>query len=243
MKVETIVYSGSGARFAGTLVYDGDVKNRRPLLLMAPNWMGVTREAIDRGRMLAELGYVVLVVDMYGENIRPSGPQEAAPLANALRADADESRRRINAAMASLVEEADSRGIGDSSRQAAIGFCFGGGNVLELARSGANLKAIVSVHGDLTSTKPASHGDIKAAILALHGSTDPVSPKSQRDAFEAEMDAAGIPWRLFIFGGVIHAYTDVGVDVPGIAKYDEPASRTSYNSAHAFIADAFAGRL
>lgn len=152
-------------------------------------------------------------------------------------------RRRINAAMTCFIHVAETRGIGDASRRAAIGFCFGGGNVLELARSGAALQAVVSVHGDLTSLKPAIRGDIKAAVLALHGAADPVSPKAQRDAFELEMEAAGARWRLFTFGGVVHAYTDVGTDIPGIAKYDEPACRTSFDAADAFLRDAFAGRV
>ena len=101
----------------------------------------------------------------------------------------------------------------------------------------------VSVHGDLTSRKPVKAGDIKAALLVLHGAPDRVSPKAQRDAFEDEMTAAGVTWRMLVFGGVIHAYTDVGANVPGIARYDEPASRTSYDTADAFIADALAGRL
>jgi dienelactone hydrolase len=243
LKIETIRYAAAGRQFSGALVHDPAAAARQPLLLMAPNWLGVSAAAMERGSLLANRGYVVFVADMYGENIRPAGPEQAAPLADALRADPDESRRRINAALTTFLAEAERRGIGDARRQAAIGFCFGGGNVLELARSGAPLQAVVSVHGDLTSPKPASSGDIKAAVLALHGAADRVSPKRQRDAFEAEMTAAGVTWRMLIFGGVIHAYTDVGTDVPGIARYDEPASRTSYEVADAFITDAFANRL
>lgn len=243
MKVEPIRYAAAGRQFSGALVHDPAAKTPQPLLLMAPNWLGAGAAAIERGTLLANRGYVVFVADMYGENVRPAGPEQAAPLANALRADPDESRRRINAALTTFIAEAARRGIGDARRQAAIGFCFGGGNVLELARAGAALQAVVSVHGDLTSPKPASSGDIKAAVLALHGAADRVSPKSQRDAFEDEMTEAGVTWRMLVFGGVIHAYTDVGANVPGIARYDEPASRTSYEVADAFIADSFTNRL
>ena len=243
MKVETIRYATAGRQFSGALVHDPAAATRQPLLLMAPNWLGAGPAAVERGSLLARRGYVVFVADMYGEGIRPAGPEQAAPLADALRADPDDTRRRINAALTALRAEAERRGIGDAGRQAAIGFCFGGGNVLELARSGAELKAVVCVHGDLTSPKPAAPGDIKAALLVLHGSTDRVSPKSQRDAFEDEMTVAGVTWRMLVFGGVIHAYTDVGADVPGIARYDEPACRTSYDVADAFIANSFANRL
>jgi dienelactone hydrolase len=243
LKVEPIRYAAGDRHFSGALVYDPAAAKSQPLLLMAPNWLGAGAAAMERGSLLASRGYVVFVVDMYGEGVRPAGPEQAAPLADALRANPDEQRRRINAALASFRAEAAKRGIGDASRQAAIGFCFGGGNVLELARSGAALKAVVSVHGDLTSLKPAKAGDIKAALLVLHGSTDRVSPKSQRDGFEDEMTTAGVTWRMLVFGGVIHAYTDVGANVPGIARYDEPASRASYEVADAFIADSFANRL
>ena len=243
MKAETIRYAANGRQYSGALVYEDGAAKSQPLLLMAPNWLGAGPAAMERGKLLAARGYVVFVADMYGEGVLPTGPEQAAPLADALRADPDEQRRRINAALATFRAEAERRGIGDRNRQAAIGFCFGGGNVLELARSGADLKAVVSVHGDLTSPKSAKPGDIKAALLVLHGSTDRVSPKSQRDAFEEEMTAADVKWRMLVFGGVIHAYTDVGADVPGIARYDEPASRVSYDIADTFIADAFADRL
>jgi dienelactone hydrolase len=243
MQTESVRYDISGASYSGALIYDRAAAGKAPLLLVAPNWLGVTPQAIERGKTLAERGFTVFVADMYGEGVRPQGAEQAAPLANALRADPDESRRRINGAMDRFVRDAADRAIGDTSRRAAIGFCFGGGNVLELARSGADLQAVVSVHGDLTSGKPASPGEIKSAVLALHGAADPVSPKSQRDAFEAEMDAAAVRWRLMCFGGIVHAYTDVDAAVPGIAEYDEPASRTSYLLAEAFISDSFAGRL
>jgi dienelactone hydrolase len=84
---------------------------------------------------------------------------------------------------------------------------------------------------------------VKAAVLAIHGAPDPVVPKADRDAFEAEMEAAGAKWQMLVFSGILHAYTDQGVDVPGIAKWDEPATRQTYALTHAFIADAFAGRL
>jgi len=128
-------------------------------------------------------------------------------------------------------------------RRAAIGFCFGGGNVLELARDGADLAAAVSIHGDLKTAAPAQPGAIKAALLVAHGAPDPVAPKADRDAFEQEMDAAGAKWQTLVFSGVLHAYTDQGADVPGVAAWNEPACRQTYALTHQFIADAFAGRL
>jgi dienelactone hydrolase len=152
-------------------------------------------------------------------------------------------RRRINAALDTLTREADRRAIGDVTRRAAIGFCFGGLNVLDLARSGADVQAVVSMHGTLSTPQPAQKGEVKAKVLAIHGAADPIAPKAERDAFEAEMEAAGVRWALVTWGGVVHAFTDVGANVPGVAVYDEAVSRHGYAFAHAFIADAFAGKL
>jgi dienelactone hydrolase len=152
-------------------------------------------------------------------------------------------RRRITAALDTLTREADRRAIGDINRRAAIGYCFGGLNVLDLARTGADVAAVVSMHGSLSTPQPAKSGDIKAAVLAVHGAADPIAPKAERDAFEAEMTAAGARWALLTFGGVVHAFTDPQENNPGVAVYNEPATRHGYALAHGYIADAFAGKL
>ena len=242
MKVEPVKYALGTNTFSGVLVYDEAVTSPRPAVLMAPNWMGVTDAAVDRAKHLAADRYVVFVADVYGEGRRPANFEQAAALANPLRADPAEDKLRIRAAFDCLLGEGSRRRLIDG-RRAAIGFCFGGGNVLDLARSGADLAAVVSVHGDLKTLAPAARGDIKAALLVVHGAPDPVVPKSDRDAFENEMNAAGAKWQMVVFSDVLHAYTDEGVDVPTIAKYDEPASRQTYALTHAFLADAFAGRL
>jgi dienelactone hydrolase len=242
MKIEPIGYAIGAKQFRGALVYDDTVRAPLPALLMSPNWLGATDAANERASLLARHGYVAFVVDMYGENIRPKDFGEAAALANPLREDPAEARRRIRAAYDAFLAEAGRRDL-ITDRRAAVGFCFGGGNVLELARDGADLHAAVSIHGDLKTAQPAAKGAVKAALLAIHGAPDPVVPKPDRDAFEAEMEAAGAKWQMLVFSGILHAYTDQGMDVPGIAKWDEPATRQTYALMHAFIADAFAGRL
>jgi len=242
MKVETIKYSLGTNAYSGALVYDEAVARPRPAVLMAPNWMGVTEAAIDRAKLLASDRYVVFVADMYGEGKRPRNFEEAAALANPLRADPAEDKLRVRTAFDRLIGEGSRRGLTDE-RRAAIGFCFGGGNVLDLARTGADLHAAVSIHGDLKTLAPAGRGDIKAALLVVHGAPDPVVPKADRDAFENEMNTAGAKWQMLVFSDVLHAYTDQGADVPTIAAYDEPAARQTYALTHAFLADAFAARL
>jgi dienelactone hydrolase len=242
MKRETIGYAMGGMTASGILVYDEAATEPLPALLMAPNWMGVTDKAAERAELLASFGYVVFVADMYGENRRPADFGEAAALADPLRNDPAEARKRIRTAYDTFIQEATRRRLINDQR-AAVGFCFGGGNVLDLARGGAAVQAVVAVHSDLKTKMPAGKGDIKAAILAVHGAPDPVVPKADRDAFESEMDAAGVTWQMLVFSGVLHAYTDQGADVPGIAKYDAAATRQTYALMNAFIGDAFADRL
>ncbi|HZP75140.1 MAG TPA: dienelactone hydrolase family protein [Pseudolabrys sp.] len=242
MKVERIEYHAGGRRFVGALVYDETSKTRRPLMLMAPNWLGVTAEAIERTKQMVGANHIGFVACMFGDGKTCSGPPESMELANALRNDPAERRLRIKAALDTLIAESRKRGIGDDTRVSAVGFCFGGGNVLELARTGADLQAVVCLHGDLTTLANARAGDIKAALLVVHGAADPVCPKAQRDAFEAEMEAAKANWRMLTFGHLVHSFCEPEANVPGMAQYNEPAARESYRLIDTFIADAFAGR-
>ncbi|HEX5210952.1 MAG TPA: dienelactone hydrolase family protein [Pseudolabrys sp.] len=243
MAVERIDYTAGDTACNGALVYDEAVGGRRPLLLMAPNWLGVSGDAIKRAAAIAGKKYVAFVADMYGGGKVSAGPPESAELANGLRADAPERRRRIAAALEALRTESDKRKIGDLARQAAVGFCFGGGNVLELARTGVDLKAVICLHGDLVTPLPAKAGDIKAAICVLHGSKDPVVPKKDRDSFEAEMEASGAKWQMLVFGGLLHSFCEPESDVPGIARYDAGAARQCYAMIDDFATAAFAGKL
>ncbi len=243
MAVESIFYSVSGISCRGALIWDETVRAPRPLLLMSPNWRGVIKPAIETGQMLAADRYIVFVADMFGEGNGSVGTENPMEFLRPFLADVPGMRRRIAAALDTLTREADRRGIGDINRRAAIGFCFGGLNVLDLARTGADVQAVVSMHGTLTTPQPAKRGDIKAAVLAVHGAADPVAPKAERDAFEAEMTEAGARWALLTFGDVVHAFTDPRENNPGVAVYNEAATRHGYALAHAYIADAFAGKL
>jgi dienelactone hydrolase len=166
--------------------------------------------------------YVALVADMYGEG---QDLRRSADLAGVDDGGARRPRRRAQARQRGdglPRAEADKRGIGDSAKKAAVGFCFGGGNMLELARSGADVNAVVCLHGDLATTMPAKKGDIKAAVFVIHGSKDPVAPKADRDALEAELDGAGANWQMLDFGGRLHSFAEEETMMKGVAEYNAP---------------------
>jgi len=243
MTVERIEYQAGSVKAKGALVWNEKISGKRPLLLVLTNWLGVTENSIKRAQKMAGDKYVAFVGCMYGEGKTCEGPPTSQEWMMAVRADRVEGRKRVNAALAAMISEADKRGIGDNSKKAAVGFCFGGGNVLELARSGADLKAVVCLHGDLQTTMPAKKGDIKAAVFVMHGSKDPAAPKADRDALEAEMDAAGANWQLLDFGGRLHSFAEEESMMPGIAEYNAPAAHQAYRMLDNFIQDAFNGKV
>jgi len=241
--VERIDYQAGNVKGKGALVWNEKIKGPRPLLLVMPNWLGVTEPAIKRAQKMAGDKYVAFVGCMYGEGKTCAGPPTSQEWMMAVRADRTEGRKRVVAALNTLVAEADKRGIGDKTRKAAVGFCFGGGNVLELARTGADVNAVICLHGDLGTTMPAKMGDIKAAVFVIHGSKDPVAPKAQRDALEAELDGAGANWQMLDFGGRLHSFSEEETMMPGVAEYNAPAAHQTYRMLDDFIQDAFNKKL
>ncbi len=244
MATERITYTCNGRSFIGALVWNDKITGKRPLMLMSPNWLGVTPEAIQRTERMTGDKFVGFVADMYGDGKTVAGPPESMQLADAVRNDPLERRARINAALDTLTAEATKRGIGDATKRAAVGFCFGGGNVLELARSGTDVAAVIALHSDLVTPMPATtKGQIKCPVLIVHGSKDPVVPKADRDAVEAEMEAVGAKWQMLTFGGLVHSFCEEENPVPGIAEFDAAAARQSYAMIGRYIDDAFAGLL
>jgi dienelactone hydrolase len=241
--IERIDYQAGSVSGKGALVWNEKVGGKRPLLLVMSNWLGVTDIVIKRAAKMAGDKYVAFVADMYGGGKTCEGPPTSQEWMMAVRGDRVEGRKRVNAALATLIAEASKRGIGDSTKKAAVGFCFGGGNVLELARSGADVNAAVCLHGDLATTMPAKKGDIKAAVFVIHGSKDPVAPKSDRDALEAEMDGAGANWQMLDFGGRLHSFAEEETMMKGMAEYNAPAAHQTYRMLDDFIQDAFNKKL
>ena len=243
MKTEAIAYEVAGGAFEGHLVYDDAHAGPRPLLLVAPNWAGVTPRSIELAGELAARGYTAFLADMHGLDRRPTGKENPMEFLAPLIADPRATRARVNAALNVMTEAAVARKVGNAKLRAAIGYCFGGSNVLDLARSGADVAAIVSMHGNLKTHLEAKKGEVKAAVLVVHGADDPVAPKGDRDALEAEMRAAEADWTILAFGGVFHGFTDPMSNRPPSSRFSSRATRYGYGLADTFIADAFAGKL
>jgi dienelactone hydrolase len=236
--VRPVVYQIDGQPFESRLVYDADAPAPRPGLLMAPNWMGVSQGAENIAKAVAEQGYVVLLADLYGQTLRPSNNDEAGAAMMPLKNDRALLRKRMQAALDQLLSQA---GVSlDETRIATFGFCFGGCCALELARTGAELKAAVSFHGTLDTPNPADASNIKGSVLVLHGASDPLVPKEQLPAFEDEMNAAGVDWQLHSYGGAFHSFTDPHANVPGMMMYDAKVAKRAFKSMHDLLSEVFA---
>ena len=238
MVTDKVSYEHGGNKFEGILVYDDSVSAKRPAVLMAPNWMGVTDAAVTKAKKLAGDKYVYFIADMYTASVRPKSPKEAGMAAGAMRKNIPEQRARINKAMDVLLAEGGKRGLIDGGKTAAIGFCFGGGNVLELARSGRDVGGVVTFHGSLTTPNPDA-SKVKSKVLVLHGADDPGAPKAQRDALEAELSAAKVDYQIVAFANTVHSFTDPGANNPGRNMYSEVATRRSYAMMDDFFEELF----
>ena len=223
-----VAYSVDGQAFEGQLVFAAGVSAARPGLLLAPNWMGVTDGAIELAKKAAGKEYVVLVADIYGATVRPNGPEQAMAAMMPLKNDRALLRKRMQASLATL--QSQSHAAVSSDKLAVFGFCFGGCCALELARDGAPVKAAVSFHGTLDTPNTADANTIKGKVLVLHGGADPLVPKEQLPAFEAEMDAAGVDWQLVSYGGAVHSFTDPAADNMPMMKYNPVVTERAFNT-------------
>jgi dienelactone hydrolase len=239
MKTETVEYRSGATSMRGELVYDETRKGKRPGVLVCHDVFGLGSDPRRRAKMLAELGYVALAIDMYGNGKEPKDIQEGMGLLMALVNNRAELRGRVNAALDALRQRPEV----DGGKVAAIGYCFGGTVVLELARSGADVKGVVSFHGGLNTPTPADAKNIKAQVLVCHGRADPLVPPAEVDAFVNEMNESGCDWELIQYGKVLHAFTNPANDGKANpnAKYDAKADRHSWNSMKDLFADIFAG--
>ena len=231
-------WTADGTRFHGVLVYDDAVATKRPGLLMVPNWYGVNDVAVGKADMIAGKDYVILLADMYGQGVRPANDDQAKAATKPLYADRTLMRQRVGRALAELRAQEKTAPI-DPARIAAIGFCFGGSAVLDLARSGADVAAVVAFHGGLATDDPTLAKHIKARVLAMNGADDK-GTMPDAGAFMDEMRASPADWQFVVLGHAVHCFTEKGENSPG-CRYDERAATRSYRMMHDWLHGAFTG--
>ncbi|HWU74988.1 MAG TPA: dienelactone hydrolase family protein [Rhodanobacter sp.] len=237
----SVEWTLDGTRFHSVLVYDDATATKRPGLVMVPNWYGVDVAAVKKAEMVAGRDYVILLTDMYGVDVRPEQghADQARAAIRPLYGDRALMRKRINEALAQLGAQARTAPI-DRARLAAIGFCFGGTAVLDLARSGADLAAVVSFHGGLGTDDPALAKNIKARVLAMNGADDK-GTMADADKFMDEMRGSPADWQFVVIGHAVHCFTEVDEHSPG-CRYDARAAARSYRLMHDWLDHAFAGK-
>jgi len=233
---KAVEYSAQNVVIKGYLAYDENLKGKRPGVLVVPEWWGLNDYARKRARMLAELGYTALAVDMYGEGKVVTTPEEASKLSSEVMKNFDVGKARFIAAMDLLKQQP----IVDPTRIAAIGYCFGGGVVLNMARQGVDLKGVVSFHGGLAAIKPAQAGSVKAKILVLNGGADKFTTPEQIEAFKGEMKAAGANFQFISYSGAMHSFTnpeatELGKKFNMPIAYNAKADRESWNEMKEFL--------
>lgn len=237
IQTKTIEYKQGDTTLEGVLVYDDAVKGKRPGVLVVHQWLGLTEYEKTRATMLAKLGYVAFCADIYGKGIRPKDTKEAGVEATKYKTDRALLRARVNAGLAELKKSE----LVDTKHVAAIGYCFGGTTVIELARSGADIAGVVSFHGGLDSPTPEDGKNIKCKVLACHGADDPFVSAKDLAAFEDEMRANKVDWTLIKFGGAVHSFTQpmAGDDNSKGAAYNERADRRSWKAMELFLSGVF----
>jgi len=238
MQARDIDYRCDDINLRGYLALDENATGKRPGVLVFHEGLGLGEFAMERARRLAALGYVALAADMFGDRRQASNLQQVATLVGGLRAEPEKLRARGRAALATLAALPQV----DATRLAAIGFCFGGSVVLELAREGADLKAVVSFHGVLATKLPAQPGRVKASVLVCTGVDDPLAPPEQLADFENEMRAGDVKdWQIIAYGNTLHGFPTPAADGSMLrpALYNEQADRRSWASMKSLFDEVF----
>ncbi len=233
-------YRSDEVTLKGYLVYDKAVEGKRPGVLVVHEWWGHNDYVRERARQLAKLGYTALAVDMYGDGRQADHPKDAMKFSSEVMKNISSAEKRFRAAL----EVLKNNETVDTSKIAAIGYCFGGGVVLNMARRGIDLKGVVSFHGSLAAIAPARKGAVKAKILVCHGADDTFVSPEQIDAFKQEMEKAGVDYRFVSYEGAIHAFSNPAADELG-KKFNIPlafnadADRKSWNDMKDFFETIF----
>jgi dienelactone hydrolase len=236
VKSKTVDYKIGDETFEGLFVYP-QAKGKVPGVLMVHNWLGITDETKRQAERMAKLGLAVFAVDVYGKGIRAKGPQDAAPLAGTYKNNRKLFRARLLRGLEVLREQKDV----DPTKIVAAGYCFGGTGVLELARAGADVAAVVSFHGGLDSPNPDDGKNIKTRVVVLQGADDPFVKPSDIAAFQDEMRKHHVDWEMAVYGGAVHGFTDTtaGNDPKAGMAYNKNADERSFEVFTDLIGDLF----
>jgi dienelactone hydrolase len=238
LKTQDIEYHADGTRLLGYLAVDEAKAVKRPGIIVAHEGNGLTEHAKVSARRLAEAGFIAFALDYYGDGKPLDDIAQAMPKIMGWIADPTGIRARAHAALEVLLAQPQT----DAARLAGIGYCFGGTTVLEMARAGEPLAAVVGFHSGLATSRPAAAGAVKARVLVELGSADPLVPPEQRAAFEAEMTAAKVDWRMTLHGGVVHSFTNpAATEAMGRPdlRYDKAADERSWRAMLDLFAEVF----
>lgn len=234
---KNIAYGEGDTQMEGYLVYDDTQKSKRPGILVIHDWMGISEFSKQKADALAQMGYVAFTADIYGIKNRPKDAKQAAAISSQLKGERKLLRSRVLAALKVLQKEEEVQ----SDKIAAIGYCFGGTTVLELARSGAEVAGVVSFHGGLSSPTPEDAKQIKGKVLVLHGADDPLVPVEEVTAFQKEMREAKVDWQMVSYGNAVHAFTypeAAKYGIEGVA-YNKAADQRSWKVMKVFFKELF----
>lgn len=239
---EEITYQAGDTTLRGYIAYDANQQGQRPGVLVVHEWWGHNEYVRTRAHMLARMGYTALALDMYGDGKQAAHPEDAQKFMTEVMSNMELMQRRFTAAEEVLRNHSTT----EPEQIAAIGYCFGGAVVLNMARQGADLEGVASFHGNLGTQNPAEPGAIQADILVLHGADDPFVPQQQVEAFKAEMDAANADYQFVAYPGATHGFTNPGADEFGQKfdlplAYDEAADEQSWEELKRFLDTVFAG--
>jgi dienelactone hydrolase len=239
IREENLTYSGDGATMTGYLVYQEANKDKRPAVLVVPEWWGLNDYTKGRARQLAELGYVAMAIDLFGDGKTADNPDSAGKFAMPFYKNPASAKARIDAAIAKL----KTYGIVDTANIAAIGYCFGGGMLINTARLGDELKGVVSFHGSLIGT-PARKGLLKTKLLVLHGNADQFVPQKDVAAFKKQMDSIGADYKFVGYDSATHAFTNPNSTATGLKfkmpiAYNAHADSASWQEMKSFFSALF----
>lgn len=243
LKEENLAYtipgSGDSLMLEGYVVYDENIEGKRPAVLVVHEWWGLNDYAKRRARDLAKLGYIAMALDMYGNGRKGDNPEAAGKLAGPFYQDPASAKPFFDAALDKLKAYAQA----DTTKIGAIGYCFGGAQVINMAKMGADFKGVVSFHGNIAVVPPVK-GQLKAAVLVCHGAADPMVPQTEVDLFKYQMDSVGAKYTFKAYEGATHAFTNPDATALGEkfklpVRYDAAADSASWKDMREFFAEVF----